>query len=1108
MKPELEMAVPELNIGAANLEVDLPDVDINAAAAEVIKPVEIDLPDLEAKMDIGFETESDEDKNKGGIALDLTAPAMALESKIADLGLLAAAADVELPSVDVAVQPVDVEISPDLGSLDTAVDVKIKKPKFGFKLPSLHPSKVQVEVPAPEIEANVEVPSVSVEVKHEDSDSEDDKKPTKFGIKMPKFHLGKKEAALPSATVQVPKVELAAEAEDAVTDPKVKTMKFDIDLPELKMIDPTLDVDQANLPAAEVAVPAQLEVEVKKPKFGIKLPVIEFGKPKVTTSVDVQVSKDVAEAEISLPQVQDIEISQPELEALLPSAEFTDLNVPDIHLATESINECVNFDVNLPDVQLESPELAIGGDVDVTIDAPAVDIEVPQIEAALFGKKEDDISDDERGSKSSGFSFGLKMPKFSLGTKEKSETAEPKVEMEAEAPKVEDAPKAAVSVDLEAPKLNVEVSAHPPQVVGEKEKKKFNLGLKMPKLNLSKGHAEGEAKEGEAESKSVKINVKPPKPEKKKKQKANEEESDSEHSDDESKDKEKEAASLPSISSVDIKLPRVQVYKSIEHPEGVRDHEGRSSDEEDDVKDIKKNIGARFGVKLKKPKMFSSSKAEITKGDTSSALQPEWRLPRVDLRRTKADQELTVDIDSTADAKLEQLSPSERAEAIRRDAKMSAGIRVHSPGLVLASPRSKKEKSSLQLDVESQSSPRLLSVTRLDPTPPAEQPASQPLYIAAEVSGQVPASEVPSSVLMASVAVKLKRGPVTPAKRTTILDTSSPTGFSAAIPVTSFESKGSSLTSLPTSMTCLNTICFRHLDVTPASVISGQVSVISDVDANQNDNGNLVYTANVSIPNRAQVSDTDISITTSTGSDTLVISTVSSTDTPTSRKAASLGDLTRITHASSNNDDGTLERTVSLDFKPVAPLASSSSTTSRAIHNLAVQDLSRVGEDSDEDYSLNRKRPATSTFDSNLNVEVTGNAGESEAPHSPSKRHNRTLLAVDTDGSDVSIRPLDSDSAEALWFNRNIQIPDHTSTTHISYTHMESLSADVTLTTSLGTSPSDTSTSSSDGSPISPASPEPSEGSLPLMQPAVQVMQHTGADDTQLPLHPLPDEWL
>lgn len=234
-----------------------------------------------------------------------------------------------------------------------------------------------------------------------------------------------------------------------------------------------------------------------------------------------------------------------------------------------------------------------------------------------------------------------------------------------------------------------------------------------------------------------------------------------------------------------------------------------------------------------------------------------------------------------------------------------------------------------------------------------------------------------------------------------------------------------------------------------------------------------------------QTSDTDISVTTSTGSDTLVIACgpviATAQQEASNRKASSLGDLTRI--PPSTNDDGSLERTVSLDFKPVPTLGGSS----RAIYNLAVHDLSRVGEDSDEDYSLSRKR---SNYD-DLGVEVSDNSPDDITDiqvSSPSdfaghiSATSETLDSVnDTDAGNVNMKQFDSDNAESLWFgSTSIQTVESVQTT-MSYTQLEeSVSTDVTLTTtSLGTSPSETSSSSSDDSPTSPASPEPSNESTP-----------------------------
>ncbi|KZS05041.1 Uncharacterized protein APZ42_031989 [Daphnia magna] len=319
---------------------------------------------------------------------------------------------------------------------------------------------------------------------------------------------------------------------------------------------------------------------------------------------------------------------------------------------------------------------------------------------------------------------------------------------------------------------------------------------------------------------------------------------------------------------------------------------------------------------------------------------------------------------------------------------------------------------------------------------------------------QVSASQVPSSVIMASDAVKLKRGPPTPARRfivpfepnSAILHVSQPT-----------------ITSDVTVEGGFSTMIFDNF---PGEVEVGvcQPPFISG--------------------NNQQASDTDISITTSTGSDTLVINCPaqsSGQQEAHNRKASSLGDLTRI--PTSGSDEGSLERTVSLDFKPVSTLAGSSS---RAIYNLAVQDLSRVGEDSDEDYNLNRKRPVSEqgSIDSEVTV-ITADEADTHRLLSTGgvSGGNRTYLTVNTDNDcdSVSHRPLSGDVAEALWFgSTSIQTVESVQTT-MSYNPMdESLSTDVTLTTSLGTSPSEAS-SSSEGSPFSPASPEPSGESTPSL---------------------------
>nr|CAH0104737.1 unnamed protein product [Daphnia galeata] len=1028
----IEVKKPDLDLPSIDSEISLPEVEVSTKKKAGFGS-HFKMPHFSTKANVsasGAEqvetsddsSDSEDEKSKKGLKLGFKMPQLSMGGK----------GDVNLDS-DSTIKTKHPEL--DVSSIDAdvllpEVDVSTKKKSsFGshFKIPSFS-TKSNVTISGVEV-PDVDIVSPRFQTQEEEhglsvaGEEDSEKKSHKIGIKLPKFQTRQR-----NAEVTLPQVELKAEN--------------------------TSDEEDNG---------KELKIKVKKPKFGIKLP--EFNKPKSNPGVNIQSPNLVGNlsSEVNFPRTR-IEINQPTAAISLEDTSNVDIQVG-------------NIDAEVAKVKAQLAQLQAEFDIQ-------------------SGKQQMKIEDDDssssssdneidKRSKTSGINFGLKLPKFSLG-KEKSE-AEPKVDVNMPSLSLTtknngDEMTSPILSSLEVEPVKLESAPG-----NEKEKKKFSLGLKMPKFpskgSAVVGESDSSSKDFETAvaSKSVKVNVKAPKMKlKKKKEDHQSSSSDSEsgeNNDEEDKHRNKDASGNSQLMGLEVKLPRVQVYKNVEYQEAEKGQHDSSSDEEDEVKDIKKNIGARFGVKLKKPKMFSSNKIEITgkndSGNNSSSLQPEWKLPRVDLRRASksSDQELSIEVDLdgiSEQQKLEQLSPSERAEAIRRDSKSSAGIRLHSPSYIslMPSPRSKKPTLEM-LDVDS--SPKLLSVTRLDPTPPIESSVKmqQPLYgnieLTTTMTGpQVSASQVPSSVIMASDAVKLKRGPPTPARRFIVPFEPNSAVLHVAHPV------------ITTDVTVEGGF---------STIISDDVS--SELEVNIGD-------PSLTSGNKQQASDTDISITTSTGSDTLVINC----STPSSgqqeahnRKASSLGDLTRI--PTSGSEEGSLERTVSLDFKPVSTLAGNSS---RAIYNLAVQDLSRVGEDSDEDYNLNRKR--TISDQASLESEVTVvTADEVDAQRLLSSTNipggNRTFLSINTDddGGNVTLRPIGGDIAESLWFgSTSIQTVESVQTT-MSYTQMEeSISTDVTLTTtSLGTSPSETS-SSSGGSPFSPASPEPSGESTPnLIEHSSQV---------------------
>lgn len=743
--------MPKLNVGSTKAEVELPEVkpqisvkvptieepniegnlqlqegELSKKSPFIVKmpalsPIKPNIDMTESKGNSSSDdssSDSDEEKSKKGFKLGFKMPQLSMGGKSDASSNLEAETSIKVNKPEVDLPSVDAEVS--LPEVSTK-----KKSSFGahFKMPTFS-SKASVSAELPQVD--IETPQIQIQA-DDDQDDNDKKSSKKMGIKMPKFQMRQRDA-----DVTLPQVEL--KADDSSSDSSGD------------------DSDK------------ETKIEIKKPKFGIKLP--EFNKPKL----DVELPK------------KDVEV-----------------NLPEVKVQPQNISADLSADVNFPRADIEQPDIS-----NVDIQVGNIDAEVAKVKAQLAQlqaefdsqsagkqklKKEKDgssssssssDSENETKTKSSGLNFGLKLPKFKVG-KEK-----PEVEAKVDVPtlsvttkNIGDEITSLSSLEVEPVKLEGAPSL-------EKEKKKFSLGLKMPKFQ-SKGSAGVDIEAGtSSKDSSLTVETKPIKikePKLKLKKKKGDHRGQSSSSDSDSDEENHDEEEVRQLMGTEVKLPRVQVYKNVEYHDADKGHDS-SSDEEDEVKDIKKNIGARFGVKLKKPKMFSSNKVEITgKNDSNSggnsSIQPEWKLPRVDLRRASksSDQELSVDVDLdiiSEQQKLEQLSPSERAEAIRRDSKSSAGIRLHSPSYISLMPSPRSKKPSLEtLDVES--SPKLLSVTRLDPTPPIETSFTmqQPMYgnieLTTSVTGpQVSASQVPSSVIMASDAVKMKRGPPTPARRSIV----------------------------------------------------------------------------------------------------------------------------------------------------------------------------------------------------------------------------------------------------------------------------------------------------------------------------------------------------
>ncbi|KAI9552138.1 hypothetical protein GHT06_022475 [Daphnia sinensis] len=580
----LKVKLPEQELPSADAELSLPDADLTTKKKSSFGS-HFKMPTFSAKAKAGASgadqadtsdssSDSEDENSKKGLKLDLKVPDLSVSGKSdvdvdPELTIKAKQPELNLPTVQVGMSPPEAELATK------------KKSSFGshFKMPTFS-AKTNVGSSVPE---NVHASDDS-----SDSENEKSKKGFKFGIKMPDLSMGGKgdanlssdvaikhpepEAPVLNAEVSLPEVDVSMKKKSSFGShfkmPSFSTkanVGASAELPEIDVVTPRVQIEEEHelddsekkshkigikLPKfqtrqrnAEVTLPQvelksedssheedsdkESKVKVKKPKFGIKLP--EFNKPKLEAGV----------------------------------------NVPSQNLAGSTV-----LDVDLPQVGVEVKQPVAGDASNVDIQVDNIDAEVAKVKAQLAqlqaefdiqsGKqqpkiKEDDSSssssdsETEKESKNSGMNFGLKLPKFSIG-KEKTE-AEPK--LEATLPSVSLKTKT-TGDDMTSPSLS-SLEVEPVKLESgsghEKEKKKFSLGLKMPKFPSKGGNVAVESEVASSSkdldtvpvSKSVKVNVKAPKMKLKKKKgdhhqsSSSDSDSEEEHNDEEDQPRSKDA---------------------------------------------------------------------------------------------------------------------------------------------------------------------------------------------------------------------------------------------------------------------------------------------------------------------------------------------------------------------------------------------------------------------------------------------------------------------------------------------------------------------------------------------------------------------------------------
>ncbi len=171
--PEVELEAPQVELGAVLPGVTLPEVELEAPQVElglpetVLPTLEVAAPQVEIKLP------------------EVALPEVELEAPQAELG--AALPGVALPEIELEVRQVEIEL-PGV----TLPEVELEAPKAEVDWPALAAEVGQVEVEAPEV--SISAPSI--------------------GVELPTVEAGLPEAALPEAAVEVLTPTVGARADD------------------------------------------------------------------------------------------------------------------------------------------------------------------------------------------------------------------------------------------------------------------------------------------------------------------------------------------------------------------------------------------------------------------------------------------------------------------------------------------------------------------------------------------------------------------------------------------------------------------------------------------------------------------------------------------------------------------------------------------------------------------------------------------------------------------------------------------------------------------------------------------------------------------------------
>ncbi|XP_075883730.1 uncharacterized protein LOC142889054 [Nelusetta ayraudi] len=486
----------EVNIPEEELTVDIkpPKIDMEVPSIQM-KTIESENEGKGSKFkmpSLGFGVpqvkKPDIDLSLSQKNVEVTIPEAKAEVTLPDVELKQPSADIEMKAPDIQITTKTKEGSPSKFKMPT-----FKFPKFGTGTPSANVEvpdldkgekigKIEVNIPEEELTVDIKLPKIDIEapsIQMKTTDTEHEGKGSKF--KMPSLGFG-----VPQ--VKKPDIDLSLSQKDV--EATVPEAKAEVTLPDVELKQPSADI---KIKSPDIQITTKTKEgspsKFKMPTF--RLP--KFGTGTTTASVEVphlDKGEKIGKVDVNIPEEElTVDIKPPKIDMEAPSIQIK---------AIESENEGKGSKFKMPSLgfgapQVKKPDIDLSlsqKDVEVTVPEAKAEVTLPDVElkqpSADIEMKAPDIQITTKTKEGSPSKFKMppfKLPKFGVGIG--NITVKQDLDKGAKTDNSDiDIPDDVLTVDIQAPKADIESPKISLSKQSTKEATDFNVSLPEGKVEV------------------------------------------------------------------------------------------------------------------------------------------------------------------------------------------------------------------------------------------------------------------------------------------------------------------------------------------------------------------------------------------------------------------------------------------------------------------------------------------------------------------------------------------------------------------------------------------------------------------------------------------------